>query len=201
MARYKDYCYAQDKLIAVSFGKQILPGMFEYTLSHLIDHELELSAFDERYRNDETGAPAYDPRVLLKVVLLAYPRGLFSSDPRQRTCICPASKHLYRNGSNVTVGDLVGVKFTGPKSACLPSPLRAQCLRTPDTTPVRQVVFFKGRAAGAPRRPSPRRCSARSIPCWARSYTAGAWRPPSRRLPISGTPRGSAASPSGGGAR
>lgn len=41
MARYKDYCYGQDKLIPISFNKQVLPGTFEYTLSHLIDHELE----------------------------------------------------------------------------------------------------------------------------------------------------------------
>lgn len=86
MARYKDYCYEQDKLIPVSFSRQILPGTFEYTLSHLIDHELDLSAFDACYQNDETGAPAYDPRLLLKVVLFAYSRGIFSSRPMARAC-------------------------------------------------------------------------------------------------------------------
>jgi len=29
-----------------------------------------------RYSNDETGAPAYDPAVMLKIVLLAYSRGI-----------------------------------------------------------------------------------------------------------------------------
>jgi transposase len=442
MARYRDCCYEQDKLIPVSFSRQILPGTFEYTLSHVIDKELDLSAFDACYENDETGAPAYDPRVLLQVVLFGYSRGMFTSrrieqacrenvlfmalsadsqphwttlaafisgrqeaiavlfqevllvcdslgllgkelfavdgcklssnaakewsgthaelrnkqrklnrvirvmlarhrhedaegrrdestracerqyletvrgrarkiraflatqpenrgpkgtvrqsnitdpesakmktshgvvqgyngvaavdarhqviveaqafgegqehgllqpmvaavrerfrqlgeapdifkrarltadagyhteanmqyvfaeeidayiadrsmrkrdprfahaarhkersrrerqqragrprlfrpgdfhhDPRQRTCTCPAGKRLYRNGANITVGSLTGVKFTAPKSACLPCPLRTQCLRTPETTPVRQVVFFQGRAPNAP---------------------------------------------------
>ena len=57
MARYKDYCYEQTKLIPISFHHQILPGTFEYTLNYLIDNEFDLSLFEQRYRNDETGAP------------------------------------------------------------------------------------------------------------------------------------------------
>ncbi len=86
MARYKDYCYEQGKFIPVSFDKQILPGTFEYTLSYLVDHEIDLSAFDARYRNDETGAPAYDPALLLKIVLYAYSRGITSSRGIERAC-------------------------------------------------------------------------------------------------------------------
>lgn len=62
MARYKPYSYAQGKFIPVHFAKQILPGTFEYSLNHLIDHELDLSLFDARFGNDQTGATAYDPR-------------------------------------------------------------------------------------------------------------------------------------------
>ncbi len=69
MARYKPYSYAQGKFIAIHFAKQILPGTFEYSLNRLIDHELDLSLFDTRFRNDENGATAYDPRILLKIVL------------------------------------------------------------------------------------------------------------------------------------
>jgi hypothetical protein len=65
MARYKDYCYEQDRMIPISFRAQILPGTFEYTLSHLIDHELDLSVFDQRYCNDDTGRPAYDMEAVL----------------------------------------------------------------------------------------------------------------------------------------
>ena len=65
MARYKPYSYEQGKFIPIYFEKQILPGTFEYSLNHLIDHELDLSIFDDRYKNEETGAPAYDPAILL----------------------------------------------------------------------------------------------------------------------------------------
>lgn len=86
MARYKDVHYDQDKFIPVSFRKQILPGTFEYSLSYLIDHELDLSVFDARYHNDETGAPAFDPAVLLKIVLYAYSRGITSSRKIEQAC-------------------------------------------------------------------------------------------------------------------
>jgi transposase len=86
MARYKEYSYEQGKFIPIAFDKQILPGTFEYTLSYLIDHEIDLSMFDARYRNDETGAPAYDPALLLKIVLYAYSRGITSSREMERAC-------------------------------------------------------------------------------------------------------------------
>lgn len=86
MARYKPYSYAQGKFIPVHFEKQILPGTFEYTLNHLIDNELDIAIFDARYRNDDTGASAYDPRILLKIVLFAYSRGIVSSRKIARTC-------------------------------------------------------------------------------------------------------------------
>ena len=86
MARYKPYCYAQGKFISVHFEKQIIPGTFEYTLNHLVDHELDLSIFDERYRNEETGSTAYDPKILLKIILFAYSRGITSSRRIAQAC-------------------------------------------------------------------------------------------------------------------
>ncbi len=86
MARFKPYDYGQMKLLPVSFEQQILPGTFEYTLNHLIDHEIDLKVFEHRYRNDETGAPAYDPAILLKVILYAYSRGVTSSRQIERLC-------------------------------------------------------------------------------------------------------------------
>jgi transposase len=86
MARYKEYDYSQGKFIPLQFDKQILPGTFEYTLHYLIDNELDLSIFDERYQNDQTGAPAYDPAILLKIILYAYSRGITSSRKIARCC-------------------------------------------------------------------------------------------------------------------
>lgn len=86
MARYKDYDYGQMKMIPVSFERQILPGTFEYSLSYLIDHELDLTPFDQHYSNDDNGRPAYDPRLLLKIVVLAYSKGITSSRQIERLC-------------------------------------------------------------------------------------------------------------------
>lgn len=77
-------------------------------------------------------------------------RGLFTPkdfrlDPEHRFCICPAGKQLYRNGANVKIRGNFGVKFRGTQRDCTGCPLRARCLRTPEKTPVRQVVFFLGR--------------------------------------------------------
>ena len=85
MARYK-LVDRSPKFIPIVLDAQIQPGSFEYALDYLVDNELDLSALHERYNNDETGAPAYDPAVLLKIVLLAYSRGLISSRNIERAC-------------------------------------------------------------------------------------------------------------------
>ncbi len=86
MAKYKPYSQAQGQFIPVFFNKQLQVGTFEYTLNHLVDNVLDLSFFDSRYNNDETGAPAYDPRILIKVILFAYSRGITSSRAIARCC-------------------------------------------------------------------------------------------------------------------
>ena len=40
MGQHKAYSYTQGKLIPIFFERQILPGTFEYTLSHLLRHEV-----------------------------------------------------------------------------------------------------------------------------------------------------------------
>ena len=66
MARYRHYDPQQTKMIAVSYGRQLLPGTFEHALSYLIDHEIDLERFATHFKNDESCAPGYDPAVLLK---------------------------------------------------------------------------------------------------------------------------------------
>jgi transposase len=70
----------------------------------------------------------------------------FHHDEESKTCICPAGEFLYQNGSNVVIQGREAVKFTGAKRVCGPCPLREQCLRHPERTPVRQVVFFTGKS-------------------------------------------------------
>jgi transposase len=85
MARYK-HIDTSPRLIAVDLERQLLPGTFEHALNHLVDRELDLSRFDARYKNDLTGASAYPPAMLLKVVLFAYSRGIVSSRDIEAAC-------------------------------------------------------------------------------------------------------------------
>ena len=80
MARYRRIDTGL-KLLPVDLSRQLVPGTFEHALNHLLDHELDLRTLADRFRNDETGAPAYPPAVLLKVVLFAYSRGIVGSRP------------------------------------------------------------------------------------------------------------------------
>ena len=86
MARYKPYDLRQDKLIQVRYADQIVPGWFEYTLDRIVEEHLDLSVFDRFYSNDETGRAAYDPKILLKVVLYAYSKGIVTSRQIEHAC-------------------------------------------------------------------------------------------------------------------
>ena len=47
---------------------------------------MDLSAFESSYANENTGACAYHPKVLLKIVLFGYSRGLIGSRQLERAC-------------------------------------------------------------------------------------------------------------------
>ena len=47
---------------------------------------METSIFDQPYRNDETGCPAYAPQMLLQVILLASSRGIIASRKSEQAC-------------------------------------------------------------------------------------------------------------------
>ena len=83
MARYK-IIDRSPRFLPVVLEAQLMSGSFEYALDYLIDQQLDLSRLDRRYRNDATGCSAYDPRVLLKIILLAYSRGMISSRSIER---------------------------------------------------------------------------------------------------------------------
>ena len=85
MPHFKPCNYAQTKMIPVSYAEQILPGTFEHTLCEVID-SIDLSFFCDRYRNEETGATAYNPAILLKIILYAYSRGINHSRKIEKCC-------------------------------------------------------------------------------------------------------------------
>ena len=79
MARFIEYNYKQQIMIAINFEEQLQPGTFEHAIHYLIDKKLDLSIFHPKFKNEDTGRPAYDPAILLKIVLFAYSKGITSS--------------------------------------------------------------------------------------------------------------------------
>ena len=69
MAKYKTYDYSQSLLIPVSLKEQLMPGTLEFAIHTLVEERMDMSVFDGNYQNDETGRKAYNPKILLKVVL------------------------------------------------------------------------------------------------------------------------------------
>ena len=100
--------------------------------------------FADQHKHKAKPDPLWDKTPQEKKERLFGPKD-FYHDEESKTCICPAGEFLYQNGSAVVIQGREAVKFTGAKRVCGPCPLRDQCLRHPDRTPVRQVVFFTGR--------------------------------------------------------
>jgi transposase len=86
MAKFKTYDYRQRVLLPVSLADQLMSGTLEFAIHTLVEKRLDMSIFEGKYCNDETGRAAYDPKILLKVVLLAYSRGLISSRKIEQAC-------------------------------------------------------------------------------------------------------------------
>ena len=74
MARFKYTDNLQSQLLVVNLKDQLLLGSFEWTIDYLIN-KTDLLLFEQNYHNDELGATAYSPKVLLKAILYCYSRG------------------------------------------------------------------------------------------------------------------------------
>ena len=86
MAEYKPYDYSQRVMIPVSLEEQLVPGTLEFAIQTLVEDRMDMEVLEDRYQNDETGRTAYDPKILLKGVLLGYARGLISSWKMEQAC-------------------------------------------------------------------------------------------------------------------
>ena len=86
MPRFKPYDYRQSLLVPLTLEEQLPAGSLEYALHHLIEERIEESWFEDLYANEEMGRPAYSPKLLLKVILLGYARGLLGSRRLERAC-------------------------------------------------------------------------------------------------------------------
>jgi len=79
MPNFIHYDYNQHTMIVINFLDQLLPGSFEHAIHHLIDNEVDMSVYFSAYKNEKNGRPAYDPSILLKIILFAYSKGIKSS--------------------------------------------------------------------------------------------------------------------------
>ncbi len=86
MANFIKYNYKQDVMLVINFEEQLQPGTFEHAIHHLIENKLDLSIFYPKFKNDDTGRPAYDPAILLKIILFAYSKGITSSREMEWCC-------------------------------------------------------------------------------------------------------------------
>ncbi|MCD6436932.1 MAG: transposase [Halomonas sp.] len=86
MPRFKAYNYDHNAMVVINYQDQLQPGTFEHAVHYLIEHKLDLSVFHPQYRNDATGRLAYDPAILLKIILFAYSKGITSSREMQWCC-------------------------------------------------------------------------------------------------------------------
>jgi transposase/IS5 family transposase len=86
MAKFKAYDYRQRVFLPVSLEDQLMPGTLEFAIHTLVETRLDTSGFSQRYCNDETGRTAYNPKILLQIVLLGYARGLISSRKIEQAC-------------------------------------------------------------------------------------------------------------------
>ena len=86
MPKFIPYDYSQSSMVVINYQDQLRPGTFEHAIHYLIDKRLDLAVFYPNFKNDETGRPAYDPAILLKIILYAYSKGITSSREIEWCC-------------------------------------------------------------------------------------------------------------------
>ncbi len=86
MANFIHYDYNQTVMVVIDYRDQLQAGTFEYALHYLVTQKLDLSIFDNAFNNDKEGRPAYDPAILLQIILFAYSKGITSSREIQWCC-------------------------------------------------------------------------------------------------------------------
>ena len=81
MPNFIPYDYDQTSMVVINYQDQLQPDTFEHAI-----HHIDLSVFHSKYNNDGGGRIAYDPAVLLKIILFAYSRGITSSREIEWCC-------------------------------------------------------------------------------------------------------------------
>jgi len=72
--------------IPLKLSEQIIEGSLEYNIQFMIDYKIDIIPFLNRIKNDKTGRPAWNPKVLLKIILFAYSKGINTSRKIYELC-------------------------------------------------------------------------------------------------------------------
>ena len=72
MAKFKIYDYRPRVLLPVSLEDQLMSGTLEFARHTLVEKRFDMSIFEGKYCNDETGRTAYDPKILLLEKIMNY---------------------------------------------------------------------------------------------------------------------------------
>jgi len=86
MPNFIPYDYNQNAMVVINFLDQLIPGTFEHAIHYLVENEIDLSVYFPAYKNEHNGRPAYDPAILLKIILFAYSKGITSSREIEWNC-------------------------------------------------------------------------------------------------------------------
>jgi transposase len=86
MPKFKYVDNSQNVMIPIDLTKQLLPGTFEHSSCLVID-QLDLSILESKYNNDDKGAYAYPPSLLLKIIINAYRKGIINSRGIEALCL------------------------------------------------------------------------------------------------------------------
>jgi transposase len=72
--------------IHFKLSEQIIGGTLEHTIEFMVDNKIDMMPFEKRIKNDKTGRPAWNPKILLKIILFSYSRGVISSRKIHELC-------------------------------------------------------------------------------------------------------------------
>lgn len=83
---FRSYLPEQDLLLPASLREWLPDGHLAYFVSDVVD-QLDLSAIERVYEEEERGQPPYHPRMMTKILLYGYCVGVFSSRKMQKRLV------------------------------------------------------------------------------------------------------------------
>ena len=96
---YRAYLPEQDLLLPPSLRDWLPEDHLAYFVTDVVD-QLDLSAIDSVYEEEERGQPPYHPRMMTKILVYGYCVGVFSSRRIQKKLRKISAFRCWRRGTN-----------------------------------------------------------------------------------------------------